>query len=195
MYTWGYIKECTLMKMDLSEKDAANYDFVNRFPFYANEAMTQICSSVKPNRTFAEFDINDENIKKLQEMPSDFVSFGDDVNQIEYNYRGEIVVEPADSSCFEYVGYNKIKFHRAGKYKISYNARWIVFSSVMDNNCVLNVPADVLDCIPSYIAHQCYKIDDEYKSSVFRNEYEMFLSRIDNTDFKTPKSIRIEGDW
>jgi hypothetical protein len=65
----------------------------------------------------------------------------------------------------------------------------------MDNSTELDVPRDILDCLPSYIASQCMKIDDEYKASVYRNEYEIFLARIDNTHYKNVKTIEIEGDW
>ena len=80
-------------------------------------------------------------------------------------------------------------------YFISYNARWYTFNKSLPDDEVIDVPNDILECIPSYIASQCYKIDDEYKASVFRNEYEIMLSRIDNSNFKNTKTIKIEGDW
>ena len=49
--------------------------------------------------------------------------------------------------------------------------------------------------IPTYIAQQCYKIDDEYKSAVYRNEYEAALARLDDTNKKNTKSIKIGGGW
>lgn len=65
----------------------------------------------------------------------------------------------------------------------------------MDNNFLLNCPIDIIECIPSYIASQCYKIDDEYKSSVFRNEFETMLASIDDTNFKSEHKFVIDGDW
>ena len=53
MYTWGYLKENTLSKLNLGEEEANQQGFLSRLPYYANEAMTQICSAVKPNdKTF-----------------------------------------------------------------------------------------------------------------------------------------------
>ena len=137
-------------------------------------------------------------------MPSDFISFGDDVNFILYtdDFGNEIRRE-AFSNDFSYYGYNQIMFNYVGKYSISYNARWLLFGIKnydydevgQDNDTVLNAPIDVLDCIPSYVASQCLKIDDESKSLVFRNEYELLLARIDNTDFKSNKTFTIGGDW
>lgn len=129
-------------------------------------------------------------------MPSDFVSFGDDVCTIEYyDFMYNKWLEECHDDCLSYIGYNKVSCKQKGTYKISYNARWYDFSNALDDTNLSFIPTDILDCIPSYIAHQCYKIDDEYKSSVFRNEYEIFLSRIDNTDFNNTKTFKIEGDW
>ena len=199
-YTWGYLKDATLAKLDLTVDEATTQNLLSRFPFYANEAMTQICSSVKPKYSFAKFEITKDDVGKPQKMPEDFVSFGDDVS---YEIKEEqlyvddsvMVKEQLHSCDFDYLGTNKVVFKRKGTFYISYNATWFVFDKSTDLNIVIDAPNDVLDCIPSFVASQCYKIDDEYKSSVFRNEYEIMLSRIDNTHYKEPRDIYIEGGW
>ena len=199
-YTYGYIKDASLAKLDLTEEEANTQNLISRFPFYANEVMTQICSSIKPKYTFAKFVITKENVGKPQKMPLDFVSFGDDVcyelTEEELGY-GDIafVKKELYDNDFEYYSNNEVIFKRQGVFNISYNARWFTFDKNVDNDLVLNAPEDVLECIPSYIASQCYKIDDEYKASVFRNEYEMMLARIDNTDYRTNKTFNIDGGW
>jgi hypothetical protein len=236
MYTWGYIKDVTLAKLDIDEREATVQNLISRFPFYANEAMTQICSAIKPNRTFAEFEIYDkqrrwdflvnkhkvsydknivnmpsvipENEKLFWEewsssiftydycsMPDDFISFRNDVNTREYTEYGDTIFTKCSNEDFSYKGYNKLQFYKEGKYYISYNARWIMFTKDMPDNTKLNIPIDILDCLPSYIAHQCYKIDDENKSSIYRNEYEMFLARIDDSDYSNTGGIFIGGNW
>lgn len=199
-YTWGYIKDVSLSKLDLEEPEATVQNLLSRFPFYANEVITQVCSSVKPKYTFANFVITTSDVGVVKTMPSDFVSFGDDVCYRlaeERNWQGDIrtVKQELHDDDFEYLGYNQIVFKRPGNYFISYNARWYTFNKSLSDDEVINVPDDILECIPSYIASQCYKIDDEYKASVFRNEYEIMLSRIDNSNFKNTKTIKIEGDW
>ena len=47
-YQWNDLKNTILAKMDLTEEEANIQNLINRFPYYANEAITQICSSVKP---------------------------------------------------------------------------------------------------------------------------------------------------
>lgn len=238
MYTWGYIKECALAKLDLEEREANQQKLLNKFPYYANEVITQVCSSIKPKRTFVTFKVADkQNLwntlkrkygvyisekmpiiqpDKLSEkeslfwkeyngyvfinneviMPKDFISFGDDVcTRTWQDFMYNTIMSECHDNEFRYKGYNQIVFFEEGTYNISYNARWFTFATNLSDSTELDVPMDILECIPSYIAHQCYKIDDEYKSSVFRNEYEMMLARIDNTDFKANKMFVIGGDW
>lgn len=194
MYTWGYIKNVALAKLDLEEQEASNQKLLQKFHYYANEAMTQICSTVKPKHAFFEVDVTDDKIGTAITMPADFISFGNDVNKLFFNEHGRTYCREAYDDDFEYIGYNKIVCKTVGRFFISYNARWITFTN-QDGDYEIDVPTDILDCIPSYIASQCYKIDDEYKASVFRNEYEIFLSRIDDTDFRNTKTFKIEGDW
>ena len=200
MYTWGYIKEVSLSKLDLSEEEATAQNLLSRFTFYANEVITQVCSAIKPKYDFAHFSIGKNDVGIEQKMPSDFVSFGDDVcyeKVIVNNYPFKASVENVElhDDDFSYYGYNKIVFNHEGEFYISYNARWYMFDKTISNDTVIEVPIDILDCIPLYIASQCYKIDDEYKAQVYRNEYEMMLARIDATNYKNTKTIKIGGDW
>jgi hypothetical protein len=196
MYTWGDMQEVILAKLDLGEEEAEIQNLVSRFPYFANEAMTQICS-IKPKHTFFEAEVDKDDIGNLVTLPGDFIAFGDDVNKFVYSEYNETYVEDAYADEFDYVGYNQVLFKRTGKFYISYNARWVQSFVNMEPDLELAdiVPRDILDCIPSYVASQCMKIDDEYKSSVYRNEYEVFLARLDDTDFKSNKTFKIEGDW
>ena len=207
MYKWGYIKNVALAKLDLDfdSQEADAHNLINRFEFYANEAITQICSAVKPKYTFFDIVVKNRNaelndgevyVGESVKMPRDFVSFGDDINHVTYvdDYNVTVVREANDDD-FSYAGNDSLFFKRPGVYHISYNARWVETFLGMDDDTDLDVPNDVLECLPSYIASQCYKVDDEYKSSVFRNEYEISLARIDNTNYRNTKTIRIAGDW
>lgn len=195
MYTWGYLKENTLGKLNLSEEEANQQDFLSRFPYYANEAMTQICSAIRPKETFVEFVVSKENdnIGKPLSMPDDFIAFSDDVVKHrvnEYSDWGEVGDE-----FIEYYGYNEIICKYEGIYRIPYKARWFFFTKDTPNGIVIPAPADVLDAIPSYMASQCYKIDDEVKAAIYRNEFEMFLARIDDTSFKSQRTFHVGGGW
>lgn len=196
MYTWSYLVNASLAKLDLTQDEATRANLTDRFYIYANEVITQVCSSIKPKYTFAEFDVTKDDIGKLLTMPDNFVSFGDDVSTKIYTdmYGQQLKVRATDFD-FSCKGYNQVVFYSEGKYLIAYDARWFTFTDTMDGSTKIDVPNDILDCIPSYIAHQCYKIDDEVKASIFRNEYELFLSRIDNSHFFDNRDITIGGEW
>jgi hypothetical protein len=219
MYTWGDLKEITFAKLDLTydSENSIENDLLDRIPYYANEAMTQICSAIKPCVEYKEFEIDEPNtIENLSKIDNDFISFSDNINYYkplnknysvlsaydskvneEFNKRygnySSDFVEASDDD-FVYYGYGSLLFKKPGIYKIAYNKRWVDFTTLKDDD-VLSVPNDILDAIPSYIASQCYKVDDEVKSSIYRNEFEMAIARIDNTDWSTSKTLKIGGDW
>lgn len=201
MYSWNYIKNLTLMKLDLEEDEGNALNLISRFKYYANEAMTIICSTVKPKRLYGTVSVNKDMVGKAVKATNDpnFIGFGDDVNTITINEFGLTITEKTHDTNFLYHGYNEIIPFSEGIYNISYNARWIDFVKMtsigISDDDELEIPTDVLECLPSYIASQCMKVDDDYKASVFRNEFEMLLARMDDTNYKTNKTFTIGGDW
>lgn len=238
-YSWGYIKNATLSKLDISANAAIEQGLIDKFPYLANEVITQVCSAVKPKRTFAEFKVerkadllyqlcrkyyqrpveqvdlsflsvtDDELLDQTQmefkyeyesyvfvgspvSMPADFISFGSDVSDVILSNGRR-----RETSDEDYVvhGYGQVVFLAPGTFYISYNARWFTFLNTTDDNVVLPIPMDILDCLPSYIASQCLKIDDEQKSIIYRNEFELMLSRIDASSHSQNRTIKISGGW
>ena len=202
MYTWGYLKNSALSKLNLTEDEANQQKILSRFTYSANEAMTQICSAVRPCEKFFEIIVTEENLSKCITFPEDFVAFSDDVSL----YLPEPIMiggraintpdytEVGDDYLY-YLGYNQIVCKRPGTYRVPYKARWFFFTDELKNDVIITAPADVCEAIPSYIASQCYKIDDEAKASIYRNEFEMFLARIDDTSFKSQRTITRGGGW
>ena len=92
-------------------------------------------------------------------------------------------------------GSNKIMFNNPGLYRMAYLAKWFKILPTTDDDYELDCPDDILECIPTYIASQLYKIDDEVKSSILRNEWEMAISRIDENDYSSNKIIKDRGEW
>lgn len=196
MYTWGYIKNATLANLDITEKEALQQNYLNKFIFWANEVITQISSAVKPKHVFAEFNITENDLFKTKTMPDDFVSFGADICMVQStDDYGDVNYRECSDDDFIYHGEKQLLFLHPGKYEISYNARWCTFSPDTDDDFVLEIPEDILDCIPTYLAMKCLKSDDPAKSSVFKNEYEVQLARIDDTHYKMNGSFKIGGDW
>lgn len=247
-YTWGYLKENTLAKLNMNEEEANQQNFLSRFPYYANEAMTQICSAIKPHEVFITYNVYNkqekwdelrkkynvyDNFPEYTEIlpnrddpnyddevafwkewatlyfvdepitfPEDFVGFSDDVAEIKepaLEVRGVVVCMPkwreAYDEDFDYYGYNQVICHKMAQYKIPYKARWFFFTKDLDNDIVLPIPADICDALPSYIASQCWKIDDETRAALYRNEFEMACARIDDTTFKSQRTFHVDGGW
>lgn len=193
MYTWGYIKENALSKLNLTEEEANQQGFLSRFPYYANEAMTQICSAVRPSEKFFDVIITADNIDTPITMPEDFVAFSDDI--VRYKDNSECVYDDVGDEYVDYLGYNQFVCKALGSYRIPYKARWFFFTKDLHNAYHIPAPADVCEALPSYIASQCWKIDDETKAAIYRNEFEMFLARIDDTSFKSQRTFHIGGGW
>lgn len=236
MFTWGYIKEATLQKLDMDANAAIEMGLLNKFPYYANEALVQIAGAVKAKRTHAYFKVIKKNkllkiinhnwgpfddlgflfvnkckyedltdneqaaytvyheyvfVSEPVKMPKDFLSFADDVNRVNENDEWE----EAHDDDFSTFGGNEILFKSEGLYYVSYHAVWDTLTSTTDDDAVLDIPDDILISLPSYIASQCFKIDDEVKSQIYRNEYEMFVARIDENSYKTNKTVSITGGW
>lgn len=237
MYTWGYIKEATLAKMDLTVSQAIDMGLINKMPFYANEAVTQITSAIKAKRAFAEYEVmnrtealeliaryyklddvsfllkqpcdksklslNQQNaldnynrlkyVGDIVKFPDDFFAWSDDVSLM-YDFEKQSWVDTNDD-FFETYGGNAIMFKREGKFRIAYKAKWFKILPTTSDETELDAPDDILECIPSYIASQLYKIDDEVKSGILRNEFEMMVARIDENDYQTNRTMMDRRDW
>lgn len=239
MITWGYIKQATLAKMDLSVDAAVDQGLIEKMPFYANEALTEITSAIKAKRAYADFKVADRdavlkyiaqtygqdamyfvldhscdlnrateyqlNALKVYEhyvyvgdtikMPDDFVAWSDDTNwKVTKDCSGRDILEQLKDTEFAQRG-NKLIFMKPCICKIAYFAKWFFFTPTTQDDVELDIPDDILICLPSYIASQLFKIDDEQKSSIYRNEYEMALARINENDYATNKVINNGGGW
>lgn len=138
-----------------------------------------------------------ENAKPGYEIvfPKDFVSFGGDANYYTKGCSGTVNLDQLPDSLYMYYGSKSFVPYANGEYSMSYNARWFNFEETIDDYTEVDVPDDILDCIPSYIASQCYKVDDEIKAQTYRNEYELMLARINDTHYFTLQDMHIKDNW
>lgn len=94
---------------------------------------------------------------------------------------------------FSYIGKNKLKFYKTGKYEIPAKFLWYRFDSGMSDEQELDIPADILLTIPLYIAAICYQVDNTQRAQLMRQEFEIALSRCTSTDFMTLN--KVESTW
>lgn len=215
MYNWDYMVNAVCAKLGISTDELVNIGMKDNLPVFANEAMNQICSAVRPNLKHLTVEVttkedNEGRTVKLPEIETvqslfqdDFVAFSDAPTTFcrpDIMYYGRLIksdglYEDVGDEHLTYYGYNQLIFHVAGTYRIPYCARWFFFPSAIANNTNITAPLDVCDAIICYMASQCLKIDDELKASIYRNEYEMILARIEDTNFKEQRVMHIGGGW
>lgn len=188
---WGYIKQNILNKLNLETDEANEYGFLNKFPYYANEGMTQICS-IKPQLAYKNIVVDKNNVNKpIAINDKNFISFTQYNSFINIDGRKYQVT----NNVVDYYGYNQVIITQEGDYDIAYFKRWFTFDTNIQDSDEVTAPQEVIDALPSYIASQCFKLDDEVKSAVYRNEFELFLSRLDDSSHSGQATFHIRGGW
>ncbi len=228
MYTYGYIKNAILTKLNLSEKEALEQNVLDSFIFNINECLSQIASTVKPNFATKQVIVYEKEIpipsdflyssedpveirnskaesleKYLEDkaivgqpynMPEDFIAFTG-VPRIREEIHGSYGESTEIHDEVVHLDRKQIVFLKPGIYDITYDAWWPVFNDEMLDETEIDIPSDVILCIPSYVASQVWKIDDERKANIFRNEFEILLSRINNSDYRGVTTFGVRGGW
>lgn len=240
-YTYGYLKNAILTKMNLTEEEANEQSLIDTFPYNINECLTQIASTIKPyyashkvivyqneipipKELLAPTDrkepINEKKEREIKlakyledkvivgdrvRMPEGFIAFsGKSIVQLEkigpevkfITTGNTIYCEPKEvHDEVVHIGNDKIIFLKPGKYTITYDALWKQFTDKTLETEVIDIPVDIIMCIPSYVASQIWKIDDERKAAIFRNEFEILFARINNSDYRGNRTFTPEGGW
>lgn len=228
MYTYGYIKNAILTKLNLTEKEALEQNLLDTFIYNINECLSQIASTIKPNFATKQITVYEKEIPipkemllletdpleirlkkegalklyledktivgKLYEMPKDFIAFSG-VPMFEEEKCGCYLSPREVHDEVAHIDRKQIMFMKPGIYQITYDGWWPTFDDKMQDGDELDIPADVVICIPSYVASQVWKIDDERKANIFRNEFEIFFSRINNSDYRGVTTFGVRGGW
>lgn len=136
-------------------------------------------------------------------MPTDFLAFANKqawafvvyTNNSENFVNGTTIVSDtptrvaANKTMFMYSGANTLVFLLEAEFWIPYKAIWFQFKSSMKDEDIIDMPTDILSCIPIYVASICLQIDHAQKANAKRAEFELALSRVSNTDFLVGKYI------
>ena len=77
-----------------------------------------------------------------------------------------------------FVGQNSVKCLKEGEFMIPYKCVWLIFNNQLGDKDSLDMPVDILNCLPLYIASEVLQIDYAQKAQIKRSEFEMALSRI-----------------
>ena len=103
----------------------------------------------------------------------------------------KIIRVPAEvDNDFSYIGKAQLKFYKEGRYMIPARFMWYIFESGISDDQELDIPSDILSCIPLYIAAVCLQIDNPARAQIKRSEFEMALARCTATDFMENNKFR-----
>lgn len=228
MYTYGYIKNAILTKLNLTEKEALEQNLLDTFIYNINECLSQIASTIKPKFATKQVIVykdkipvepellpdktdpvevrlkKEEALKEYYEdkavvgtpytMPEDFIAFSG-VPRVQEEICG--CLKPSEELHGQAIHLDRkqVVFLKPGIYQITYDGWWPVFNDKLQDADEIDIPTDIVICIPSYVASQVWKIDDERKANVFRNEFEILFSRINNSDYRGVTTFGVEGGW
>lgn len=133
---------------------------------------------------------HEQNIYKVNEkisMETDFITFANKKAIKRMNDYQEITAKLDDD--FSYIGKSQLKFYKEGHYLIPAKFMWYIFESGISDDQSIDIPADILTCIPIYIASICLQIDNPTRAQIKRSEFEMALARCTSTDYLEPNSF------
>ena len=208
MYTYGYIKNAILTKLNLTEKEALEQNLLDTFIYNINECLSQIASTIKPDFCTKQVTVyKDEKEKSIKayledkslvntlyKMPDNFIAFSGVPRFQEEKCNCYLPSKEVHDEVV-HIDRNQVMFLKPGIYQITYDGWWPTFNDGMQDSDELDIPEDVVICIPSYVASQVWKIDDERKANIFRNEFEIFFSRINNSDYRGVNTFGVIGGW
>lgn len=143
--------------------------------YYKNRNVYLINEEIKMPDEFIAFTNKQSFIVKRPER----FNYEDFVNGRDWTTNEAERWEPVNyNKDMMFVGQNKIMCFKAGEFMIPYKCTWLNFSDNLADTDVLDIPVDILNCLPLYIASEVLQIDYAQKAQIKRSEFEMALSRI-----------------
>lgn len=97
---------------------------------------------------------------------------------------------PAGKNDYMISAARTLRFNKTGEYKIPYKAVWYRFTSAMSDHDEIDMPVDIFNCIPLYVASEALQIDYAQKAQIKRSEFEMALARVTIDNYLPTKQIR-----
>lgn len=184
----------TLAEEDLAKQNLPlprTVDIAQTREYYHNKNIYEQYESYHAEDTFISF-ANKQAYKIVEYKPTveeelEAEAFGRPLK------RGVKQEHPVLDKDYSYIGGSKIKFYKPGHYLIPAKYMWYRFDSGLSDSEELDMPADILTCIPIYIASVCLQIDNPQRAQIKRNEFEIALARCTYTDFM--KNQEIAYDW
>ena len=182
----SFLRPATVAELnwDVDTQGPRPFEFVSEEitkDYYHKQNIYEVLEHLKMTDTFIAF-ANKQAYKVYIEEPSieellDAEAFG-------CKPRTKLVKKDAEiNNDFSYIGRNEIKFYKPGKYLIPARYMWFRFDSGIGDDVEINIPSDIILCIPLYIASVCLEIDNLQKSQILKSQFETALARCTSGDF------------
>lgn len=177
---------------NIEEQGTPNFVFANDVQtaaYYHERGIYEVREIIPMRDNFIAF-ANKQAFKIIEYMPSVAEQLEAELRGYTLPATGEQKVEARQELDFSYLGQNKLKFYKAGRYLIPGKFLWFRFDSGIGDTDEIEMPSDILLTIPLYIASICLQIDNMGKAQIMRQEFEMALARCTSTDFMPLNKIR-----
>lgn len=166
--TWGEAVLITLQKVfavsgSKVEINDTTSPYIAAMPHVANEALSLLATCGKYIVKSVEVTAQEDNYRfKLKNVAEDFYSLRD--NEVFLN----------DTACdlFTLIGGLEIVLHKAGVWRIYYNAYPQKITSATADSYELQLDPEAAVLVPLYMASQLYKDEDAGIATIYRNEFE-----------------------
>lgn len=135
--------------------------------------------------TFAQKQAYKKQVRSYNQLEDYIMAVGDWQDNMCDEYWG-----PISKNDYMIVAPRTLTFNNVGEYKIPYKAVWFRFTSAMSDTDEIDMPVDIFNCMPLYIASEALQIDYAQKAQIKRSEFEMALARVTIDDHLPTKQIR-----
>ena len=162
--------------------------------YYHKQNIYEVCEIISMDYTFIGF-ANKQVWREYEHRPTlqeifEWEAFGDSRFAPKPRICRERINLDHDMS---YIGKNRLKFYKPGKYYVPCKYLWYVFESGQDDFTEIDMPSDIFLTIPLYIASICLQIDSPQRANLKRTEFESALARCSSADFMELNEIK--GSW
>ena len=153
----------------------SSVDEITQREYYIKKSIYLVGEEIKMPDGFIAFTNKQTFIVKRPER----FSYEDFVNGRDWTTNEAERWEPVNyNKDIMFVGQNSVKCLKEGEFMIPYKCVWFIFNSAQPDTTEIDIPIDVFNCLPLYIASEVLQIDYAQKAQIKRSEFEMALSRI-----------------
>lgn len=180
--TWKDIKLATLQKMfsadgtEINVNDESVKEYVNAMPQAANEGMQMLCTAGKYLRRCYEFEKAQGSM--TLDLKQDVPNF--------YSGSAEIyrIAEDGTPECVQGVRmvagrYLVLPVDTEGTLQFWYNASPQEITLITPDKTEIGLDPEAVVLLPLYMASQLYRDDDADLATMYRNEFETALERLE----------------